>query len=245
MDGKMDMKTNLSVIVPCYNEGRTLVECIQRLLAIQSDDLILDIIIVDDCSSDTSLSLSKQMAQEHPEITVLCHPTNKGKGAALRTGIAAAKGDFVTFQDADLEYEPRDLKFMLVPLKEGKADVVYGNRFSSETKNHCAYRWQRTANRVLTALSNFSSGLGIQDMETCYKMFRRGDIAKIEIQENGFAVEPELTAKIARLRNNGAAPRITEVGIHYNGRGYHEGKKIGFKDAIRSVYAIVKYNFFG
>jgi dolichol-phosphate mannosyltransferase len=239
------MRTLLSVVVPCYNERSTLAQCIERVLAIQSDDLALDIIIVDDCSRDGSLALAKGLVQQHSQITVLCHPVNKGKGAALRTGIAAAKGDFVTFQDADLEYDPQDFKRMLVPLKQGEADVVYGSRFSRDIKNRGAYRWQGAANRFLTTLSNLSSGLKLQDMETCYKMFRREDIAKIEITENGFAVEPELTAKIARLRNNGTAPRIAEVGIHYNGRTYDQGKKIGFKDGIRSIYAILKYNFFG
>jgi dolichol-phosphate mannosyltransferase len=239
------MRTLLSVIVPCYNERSTLAQCVERVLAIQSDDLALDIIIVDDCSRDGSLALAKELLEQHSQITILCHSVNKGKGAALRTGIVAAKGDFVTFQDADLEYDPQDFKRMLVPLKQDEADVVYGSRFSRDIKNRCAYRWQGSANRFLTALSNFSSGLKLQDMETCYKMFRREDIAKIEITENGFAVEPELTAEIARLRCNGSTPRIVEVGIHYNGRSYDQGKKIGFKDAIRSIYAILKYNFFG
>jgi len=233
----------LSVIVPCYNEEATLDPCIARVLAIGDSGLSLEIIIVDDHSRDGSPAVMEALATRHREIAIVRHQENQGKGAALKSGVAHASGDFVVFQDADMEYDPEDLKRLLVPLREGKADVVFGTRFSKESQNTNPYFWHVAANSVLTLFSNLCSGLRLTDMETCYKMFRREIIAQISIEEKRFGVEPELVAKIARLRPGGKKLRITEVGIRYHGRTYGQGKKIGFKDALRALYCSVKYSF--
>jgi glycosyltransferase involved in cell wall biosynthesis len=227
----------LSVVIPCYNEEETLSRCVQRLLDISDDHLSLEVIIVDDCSTDKSYSIACELEKSHPQITVLRHRKNMGKGAALRSGFAIVKGDFATIQDADLEYDPRDLKKLLKPLLNGDADVVLGSRFLSTGAHRVLYFWHYMGNRLLTFLSNIFTDLNLTDMEACYKIFRRDVIQKIEIQEDKFGFEPEIVAKVAHLRL-----RIYEMGISYHGRTYEEGKKIGIRDGFRALYCILRYN---
>lgn len=227
----------LTVVIPCYNEERTLKECVERVLAIADDYLSLEVFIIDDCSGDNSLSIAKELESEHAEITVYHHEKNMGKGAALRTGFEAAKGDFVAVQDADLEYDPRDLKKLLVPLIEGNADVVFGSRLMTTGAHRVLYFWHSLGNRFLTFISNMFTDLNLTDMETCYKVFRREVIQGIDICENRFGFEPEIVAKVAHKRL-----RIYEMGISYRGRTYAEGKKISAKDGFRALYCILRYN---
>jgi len=229
--------TTLSIVIPCYNEERTLEACVERVLSIRDDELALELIIVNDCSKDASAKVAEGLALKHPELVVLHHEKNRGKGAALRTGIAKATGDFVAIQDADLEYDPTDLKRLLVPLKNGDADVVLGSRFLSAGYHRVLYFWHSLGNRFLTLLSNMLTDLNLSDMETCYKVFRREIIQSLELQEDRFGFEPEVVAKIAQQRL-----RIYEMGISYRGRTYAEGKKIGMKDGFRALYCILKYN---
>ncbi len=227
----------LSVVVPCYNEQATLRSCVQDLLKIQDADLALEIIIVDDGSTDGCIAIAEALSAEHEEVRLLRHERNRGKGAVLRTGFGQATGDFVAVQDADLEYEPRDLKRLLEPLRSGVADVVFGSRFLSHGAHRVLYFWHSLGNSFLTLVSNIFTDLNLTDMETCYKVFRREVIQSIEIEEDRFGVEPEVVAKVAHMR-----VRIYEMGISYHGRTYAEGKKIGVKDGFRALYAILKYN---
>jgi dolichol-phosphate mannosyltransferase len=227
----------LSVIIPCYNEEKTLAECVDRVLAIQDEMLELELIVVDDCSNDKSLVTARRLVERVPGLLLLQHEANKGKGAALRTGIARATGEFVAIQDADLEYDPLDLKKLLIPLRSGDADVVIGSRFLSSDFRRVLYYWHSVANGLLTTLSNMLTDLNLTDMETCYKVFRREIIQSIQIEENRFGFEPEVVAKIAQMRL-----RVYEMGISYRGRTYAEGKKIGMRDAWRALYCILKYN---
>ena len=226
-----------SVVIPCYNEEETLSKCVQRLLGISDDHLSLEIIIVDDCSTDKSFAIALDLEKVHAQVTVIRHHKNMGKGAALRSGFAIVKGDFVAVQDADLEYDPMDLKKLLTPLVNGDADVVLGSRFLSTGAHRVLYFWHYMGNRFLTFLSNIFTDLNLSDMETCYKVFRRDIIQNISIKENRFGFEPEIVAKVAHMRL-----RIYEMGISYHGRTYEEGKKIGLKDGFRALYCIFRYN---
>ncbi|SMP72075.1 Glycosyltransferase involved in cell wall bisynthesis [Desulfonatronum zhilinae] len=226
----------LSLVIPCYNEEQTLELCIDRVQAIAHEALSLELIIVDDCSTDSSLQVAESLARKYPNVQVLRHERNLGKGAALRTGFARATGDFVGVQDADLEYDPRDLRHLLVPLVEGRADVVFGSRYLYAGERRVLYFWHSQMNRALTFLSNMFSDLGLTDMETCYKLFRREIIQSIRIEENRFGFEPELVAKVAEMRC-----RVYEAPVSYQGRTYAEGKKINWKDGLRAVYCILHY----
>lgn len=226
-----------SIIIPCFNEEKTLKNCVKHVLEIADKDLTLEIIIVDDGSSDKSLSISKQLESKHPQVLLFQHKINQGKGAAIRTGIQKATGDFVAIQDADLEYNPEQLKDLLVPLINDEADVVIGSRFNSSGPHRVLYFWHYMGNRFLTFVSNMLTDLNLTDMETCYKVFKRDAINDITIEENRFGFEPEIVSKVAHKRL-----RIFEMGISYYGRTYEEGKKIGVKDGIRAMYCIFHYN---
>ena len=225
----------LSVIIPCFNEVKTLNELLAAVKECGVEDL--EIIIVDDCSTDGTRELLKNLNDE--TIKVFYHDFNKGKGAALRTGFKSATGDICIVQDADLEYDPKEFPLLLDPIIKNKADVVFGSRFQSGRPHRVVYFWHRIGNGVLTLLSNFFTDLNLSDMETCYKAFRTEVIKSIEIKENRFGFEPEITAKISKMDL-----RIYEVGISYYGRTYDEGKKIGWKDGVRAIYCILKYNLF-
>ncbi len=226
----------LSVVIPCYNEEATLGECLDKLLAIQDDDLSLQVIIVDDASTDDSLRVAQRLSAEYPNVQVVRHSSNRGKGAALRTGFQHATGDFVAVQDADLEYDPRDLRRLVEPLIDDVADVVFGSRFRSSGMSRVLFFWHYLGNRFLTLLSNMFTDLNLTDMETCYKVLRRELVEQLDLHEERFGFEPEVVAKLARLR-----PRIYEMGISYRGRTYEEGKKIGWRDGVRAIYCILRY----
>lgn len=226
-----------SIVIPCFNEEKTLRKCIEKVLEIADETLSLELIVVDDCSSDQSLIIARGLEDKYPEIKVLHHKVNQGKGAALRTGFQIATGDFVAVQDADLEYDPMEFKKLLVPLIENQADVVFGSRFLSAGHHRVLYFWHYMGNRLLTFLSNMLTDLNLTDMETCYKVFRREVIQSIQIKENRFGFEPEIVAKVAHMRL-----RIFEIGISYYARTYEEGKKIGVKDGVRALYCIFRYN---
>ncbi|UQZ91433.1 glycosyl transferase (plasmid) [Deltaproteobacteria bacterium Smac51] len=229
----------ISLIIPCYNEEETLAGCVERVLHLKDDGhMNLEIVIVDDCSTDDSLRIAKELAERHPEIKICKHDVNQGKGAALRTGFLEATGDFVGIQDADLEYDPMDYKKLVKPLDEGKADVVYGSRYLRPETRRVLYFWHTQMNRFLTFCSNAFTDLGITDMETCYKLFSREVIQKIapKLKENRFGFEPEITALISEERC-----RVYECAISYNPRTFEEGKKIGWKDGVRALYCIFHY----
>ncbi|MBA3558606.1 MAG: glycosyltransferase family 2 protein [Gemmatimonadaceae bacterium] len=223
----------LSVVIPVFNEAETLLEILNR---VQAESTEKEIIIVDDYSTDGTRAVLKKL-ESNAGIRVLYHERNEGKGAALRTGFAAASGEIVIIQDADLEYDPAEYARLLKPIVDGKADVVYGSRFMGADSHRVLYFWHYVGNRFLTLLSNCFTNLNLSDMETCYKAFRRDILHKIEIEESRFGFEPEITAKVAR-----AKCRVYEVGISYSGRTYEEGKKIGWKDGVRALWCILKYN---
>jgi len=228
----------LTVVIPCFNELSTIDKIIEAVRGAAYPDK--EIIVVDDCSTDgTREKLKSDIEPAGLVDRVIFHERNQGKGAALRTGFKHASGDIVVVQDADLEYDPNEYARLVAPIVSGRADVVYGSRFAGGEAHRVLYFWHRLGNSFLTLLSNMLTDLDLTDMETCYKAFRRDIIQSIEIEENRFGFEPEITAKIAKRRL-----RIYEVGISYYGRTYEEGKKIGWKDGVRAIYCIIKYNCF-
>jgi glycosyltransferase involved in cell wall biosynthesis len=224
----------LSIVIPCYNEAKTIRTIVERVRASPYPDK--EIIVVDDCSRDGTRDVLR--TQIEPLVDrIIYHEVNQGKGAALRTGFAAATGDAVIVQDADLEYDPNEYPKIMKPIVDGKADVVFGSRFMGGEAHRVHYFWHMVGNKFLTLFSNMMTNLNLTDMETCYKAFRRDVLQQIEIEENRFGFEPEITAKVARLN-----VVIFEVGISYYGRSYAEGKKIGWRDGFRALWAILKYN---
>ena len=228
----------LSIVVPVYNEKQTILTILKRIEATPYDK---EIIVIDDCSTDGTREILQEIDETRriPSIRVLYHAVNHGKGAALRTGMSAAAGDIVIIQDADLEYDPSEYPILIKPIVAGMADVVYGSRFLSGP-HRVLFFWHSMGNRLLTLLSNMFTDLNLTDMETGYKAFRRELFSKITIEENRFGFEPEITAKIAKLRC-----KLYEVPISYSGRDYSEGKKITWKDGIAALYCILKYNLRG
>lgn len=228
----------LSIVIPIYNEAATLEEILRQVLAVDVG-MERELVLVDDCSRDGSRDKLQQLKVEHPEWQVIFHEFNRGKGAALRSGFAAATGDIVLIQDADLEYDPKDYPRLLGPLLDGHADVVYGSRFIGGGPHRVVYFWHSLGNRFLTLFSNMLTDLNLTDMEVCYKVFRREVLQSITLLEDRFGFEVEVTAKIARAKRW----RIYEVPISYYGRSYAEGKKITWKDGVHAIWCILKYRF--
>ena len=226
----------LSVVIPCYNECNTIKDLVMAVKSSPVEDK--EIVIVDDCSVDGTREILKKEIEPLVD-KIIYHDVNKGKGAALSTGFKYVTGDIVVIQDADLEYNPLEYPRLISPIIEGKADVVYGSRFIGGQERRVLYFWHMVGNRFLTLLSNAFTNINLTDMETCYKVFRRKIIQQIDIKENRFGFEPEITAKVARMNL-----RIYEIGISYSGRTYEEGKKINWKDGVRAIYCILKYNVF-
>lgn len=231
-----DIAPCLSVVMPVYNEAATVRQVLEVVLAQRP---VQELIVVDDCSTDGSWQLLSELARSHDRLRLLRHEHNQGKGAALATGIAHAKAPVVIIQDADLEYDPTEYHHLLKPILTEKADVVFGSRFTGWGEHRVLYFWHSVGNKVLTTLSNMATNLNLSDMETCYKVFRREVLQKIRLEEKRFGFEPEITAKVSKL-----GVRIYEVPISYHGRTYAEGKKISWKDGMRALVCILKYNFF-
>ncbi|MCS6904676.1 MAG: glycosyltransferase family 2 protein [Bacteroidia bacterium] len=242
MNNKVNFR-KLSIVIPAYNEGKTIHLILDKVKAVSLlNDIEKEIIIVNDCSKDDTEEAVLRYKSQNPEVNIVYykHEVNKGKGAAIRTGIQVATGDYIIIQDADLEYDPQEYNLLIKPVLDGFADVVYGSRFSGGKAHRILFFWHTIGNKFLTFISNMFSNLNLSDMETCYKLFRADIIKSIQLKENRFGFEPEVTAKIARIPNI----RIYEVGISYYGRTYQEGKKIGWKDGFRAIYCILKYNIF-
>ncbi|MDC0335488.1 bifunctional glycosyltransferase family 2/GtrA family protein [Pseudodesulfovibrio sp.] len=227
-----------TVVVPCYNEEEMLRQSIEGLLAIQDDMLSLEVIIVDDCSKDNSRQIARELAKEHTAISLLEHEENQGKGGALQTGFARATGEFVGVHDADLEYDPMDLRHLLVPLVDGRADASLGSRYLNATgTRRVLYFYHTMINKGLTFVSNMFTDLDLTDMETCYKLYKRELIQSFDLKEKRFGIEPEMVSNLAHSK-----ARVYERGISYDGRTYEEGKKIGWKDGVRALYCLFHYN---
>ena len=230
----------ISVVIPCYNEEQTVLQIVKKVQGVLVDNEY-EIIIIDDFSTDNTKQAIDSIIANDNSVKAVCHDKNKGKGAALRSGFNRSSGGVIIIQDADLEYDPNEYINLPKPIMTGKADVVYGSRFKSGAEARVLYYWHRLGNSFLTWLSNIFTNLNLTDMETCYKVFRKEVLDQIIIEEDRFGFEPEITAKIAKIRPR---IRIYEVGISYYGRTYEEGKKITWKDGIRAIYAILKYNLF-
>ncbi len=233
--------STLSIVIPAYNEERTI-----HLILDKVREVTLpagwqkEVIIVNDCSKDNTEGAIRKYMGEHPDFPMryIAHEVNKGKGAALHTGIAFASGEYTIIQDADLEYDPEEYNILLIPVMKGFADVVYGSRFMGGNPHRILFFWHSIGNKFLTRISNIFTNLNLTDMETCYKLFRSDIIKSLPLQEKRFGFEPEVTARISRVKD----VRIYEVGISYYGRTYAEGKKIGWRDGVRAIYCILKYN---
>lgn len=224
----------VSVVIPCFNEAKTIEGIVKAVKQVPVKDL--EIIIVDDYSQDGTREILKDKLEKQV-AAIIYHPKNKGKGAALRSGFSKATGDIILIQDADLEYDPQEYPKLIAPILEGKADVVFGSRFMGNGPHRAVYFWHMVGNKILTLLSNMLTNINLTDMETCYKVFRKDVIDMVELKENGFGFEPEITAKVAKLDCS-----IYEVGISYYGRTYKEGKKIGWKDGVKAIVCILRYN---
>jgi glycosyltransferase involved in cell wall biosynthesis len=226
-------RVRLSVVIPVYNEAKTIAQIIERVQSVEIDK---EVIVVDDYSTDGTREILDRLKQEYSNMQVFHQPRNMGKGRALRTAFEEVKGDVVIVQDADLEYDPEDYYQLLRPIESGRADAVYGSRFVTTQEHRVLYFWHSLGNQLLTLLTNMITDLNLTDMETCYKVFRRELIQSIELEENRFGFEPEITCKLSKLR-----ARIYEVGISYHGRTYEDGKKIGMKDGFRALWCLLKY----
>lgn len=230
-------KNTLSIIIPCFNEENYIEKIINKIE--KNPYKNYEIIAVDDCSTDNTLTILKKLQKKKKIHQLHIHKKNSGKGSAIRTGIHFAKGEFLIIQDADLEYDPNEYSKLLKPILDNEADIVYGSRFSGSDVKRVLYFYHRIGNALLTLTSNIFTNLNLSDMETCYKVFKTSIIQNIKIEEDRFGFEPEITAKISKLNL-----KIFEVGISYHGRTYAEGKKIGIKDGLRAFYCILKYNIF-
>jgi glycosyltransferase involved in cell wall biosynthesis len=237
------MAQKLSIVIPAYNEEKTIHLILDRIKAVQLvNNIEKELIITNDCSKDDTEGAILRYMKSNPDLNIQYykHEVNQGKGAALHTGIQHATGDYVVIQDADLEYDPQEYNILLKPFLEGFADVVYGSRFMGGKPHRILFFWHSIGNKFLTFISNMFTNLNLTDMETCYKLFRRDIIQGLDLKEKRFGFEPEVTAKISRIPKI----RIYEVGISYYGRTYEEGKKIGWRDGVRAIYCILKYNLF-
>jgi glycosyltransferase involved in cell wall biosynthesis len=238
------MSYTLSILVPAYNEERTICTVLEKLMEVKlAGEGKKEIIVINDASADNTESAVKEFMANYPQAGIVYtrHEKNKGKGAALHTGIAKATGDYIIVQDADLEYDPHEFNILLKPVLDGYADVVYGSRFMGGKPHRILFFWHSIGNQFLTFLSNMATNLNLTDMETCYKLFRADMLKSLQLKEKRFGFEPEVTAKISKVPK----VRIYEVGISYYGRTYEEGKKIGWKDGVRAIYCIVRYGVFG